>query len=129
MRMIILGLVLSLSALPGCTAMIVGGLAAGTVAYAKGDLVVIEEAPYSEVFQATIKGLRDLGYYLARTDGVIVADSPRYVTVALSPIEGDRATRIKIRVGTFGNQSRSVEILDEIRENVAAAKEAEEVIQ
>jgi len=107
----------------GCAAALVaGGVAAGagTVLYVKGDLETTLERPYDNVWDASLEGIRALGLRPSRRDkgaekGVIKARrlDGKTVTILVYPLTM-KTTKLSIRVGTFGDEESSREILTAI---------------
>lgn len=104
----------------GCAAAVVGGGAAGTVLYMKGDLEKTIHAPYDQVYEAGLSGLKDLGLDVAETGKGTEKASIKSRRLDGKPIriniapQTKETTRISIRVGTFGDEQSSREILDAI---------------
>lgn len=134
MRLLCLAMVLVCMAVSssGCLALAVGAGAAGTVAYMRGDLDAQEPYDIDTVYAATRKSLDelDLPVLEGKTDkdalsATIVArdaDDKR-VTVKLKTLV-ENATRISVRVGTFGNEVKERLIYNQIRENLKAAADS-----
>jgi len=107
----------------GCAAaLLAGGVAAGagTVLYVKGDLQTTIERPYDDVWDASLEGIRALGLRPSRRDkgaekGVIKTRrlDGKSVTILVYP-QTRRTTKLSIRVGTFGDEESSLEILKAI---------------
>ncbi len=114
-------LLLMLLPLPGCGVLILGGAAAGTVGYVSGDLSATLDGTFEEVIRATDQAIADnsitqtsrnagrySGVYQLRTSqGDKVALNIAYATKDL--------TNITIRVGVFGDEPLSYQILNEIQ--------------
>jgi len=124
-RMQILGAALLLCGtavfIQGCVAVAAAGLGAGTVAYVKGDLKALEAANLDKVYKATEKALDELEFSVTKKtkdvlSAVIVARDAanKKITIKLSAVEED-ATKISIRVGTFGNETKSRMIYEQIK--------------
>lgn len=118
-------LVLSLLMNIGCPAAVIvgGGAAAGgaSVAYIKGELKSTEQVSLNQAWQATQKAMDDLGFHITSRakdafDAELTASGARdkKVKIILKKIS-DTRTEVKIRVGTFGDQSLSAQILESIR--------------
>ncbi|MFN0057935.1 MAG: DUF3568 family protein [Planctomycetota bacterium] len=116
-----------LATLPGCFLLLVGGAAAGgvaAIAYVNGELVSEEKATLDKSWDAMQAAAKALELPSTRTakDQLVAtlecrgADNTEYVLRA-ERIDVDR-TRIKIRVGTFGDRTRSDQILAEIRKRL-----------
>ncbi len=110
--------------LSGCIIAAVGAGAAGTVAYVKGDLEVIEAKKLEVVHEATVKALKELELSIIQDTKdkmaatVIARDSQdKKVTVKLTAVT-DESTEISIRFGTFGNEAKSTMVYNKIKENL-----------
>ncbi len=107
----------------GCAAVLLAGGAAagaGTVLYVRGALEATYDQPYDVVWQASLDGIKSLGLRPTKRDkgpakGVIktrrLDDKP--VTIIVSPLT-QKTTKVSIRVGTFGDEVSSTEILEAI---------------
>jgi len=108
----------------GCVALLVGGAAAagaGTVAYVRGELRSTEDAPFERAWAAAQRALRDLEIPVTAQEkdglsGRITARAAgdRKVTVRLRKVTGT-TTEIRIRVGTWGDEAASRQILESIQ--------------
>jgi hypothetical protein len=121
LTVLLLGAVASMS---GCLAAAVGAGAVGTVAYIKGDLEAVEAKNIDAVYAATKKALKQLRLSVTRESkdaisGIITARDAqdKKVTIKLnSTAEG--ATKISVRVGLFGNETKSNLIYQRIHDNL-----------
>jgi hypothetical protein len=105
----------------GCVAVAVGGAAAGTVAYVRGDLEATVDAGYERSLRATKAGIERMRFSLVseRSDAV----SGRFVARTaldkkidvLVTKDGEKATKVRIRVGVFGDEQISLALLDAIK--------------
>jgi len=105
-------------------ALLVGGAAAagaGTVAYVRGELRSTEDAPFERAWTAAQRALRDLEMPVTAQEkdglsGRIIARAAgdRKVTVRLRKVTGT-TTEIRIRVGTWGDEAASRQILESIQ--------------
>ena len=107
--------------LSGCGIVILGGAAAGTVGYVSGDLEATLENPYDQVVAAINRAIAEnsiteiskteekqqISYVLKTLQGDKVQLNAAYATKELS--------NVSIRVGTFGDENLSREILNEIK--------------
>jgi hypothetical protein len=121
---LILGLSLVVNS--GCPAIFVGAAAggaagAGAVAYIDGELKSTEEVSLNRAWKATEKAMCDLDFRITdkakdALDAQLKASgaSGKKIQVALKRISKNR-TEIRIRVGTFGDESLSLQILDTIK--------------
>ncbi len=117
-------LALCLALQSGCAALLLtGGAAAGagTFAYVKGKLKASESAPLPKVYDASLAAMQNLEFAVttqekdalsARIVARAVGDKKVQVNLKKAT-EG--VTEIRIRVGTFGDESTSRLILDKIR--------------
>ncbi len=114
----------------GCTAVLVGGAAAGGVgvaAYVMGDLEAVEEVPLDKAWGASKAAIDELAFTpVSDTKDEVSAKlvtrtaSDRKVTIALKR-QTDELTKISIRVGVWGDEALSLKILESIREQYATA--------
>ena len=111
----------------GCTVALVGaGVAAGagTVAYLRGDLEAVEPKNIDTVFEATEKAVEELGLKVSKKtkdkmSAVIIARDAqdKKITIKLrAAAEG--GTKLSIRVGGFGDETKSRLIYQKIREKL-----------
>jgi hypothetical protein len=118
-------LVLSLLMNTGCppAVMVGGGAAAGSAsfAYISGELKSTEQVSLNLAWQATQTAMDDLGFHITSRvkdafDAELTASGARdkKIRIVLKKIS-DTCTEVKIRVGTFGSQSLSAQILEAIR--------------
>lgn len=113
-------------ALTGCAAaLIAGGAAAGVgaVAYVKGDLEKTYDRSLSSLYEASKAGLRDMEFTPKsdRKDAVeyhLVSTMADGTEVKVNGRRQDQMTRISIRVGVFGDESASRQILDKIESHL-----------
>jgi hypothetical protein len=116
-------LVLTAAVVQGCVVAAVGA-GAGTVAYLRGDLEVVESKDINAVYAATKKALDELGYKVTKDakdalEAEIVARDAGddKITIVLKKTAAD-ATKVSIRVGTFGDETKSQLIYGKIRDNL-----------
>ena len=111
----------------GCLLVAVGAGAAGTVAYVKGDLEATLDAGMESAYAASLKALDQLqivptqrlkdslsAEIIART-----SDDTK-ITIKLTRVE-DKATKLSIRFGVFGDQEQSTTIYSHIKQNLKSA--------
>jgi hypothetical protein len=105
----------------GCLIVAAGAAGAGTVAYVRGDLQATLDAGYEESLRATRGGLERMKYSIIsdRSDalaGEFVARTAldKKVQVRVTK-ESDALTKIRIRVGVFGDEEISRSLLDAIK--------------
>jgi len=110
--------------LQGCLVTAVGVGAAGTIAYVRGDLQAVESASIDDVYEATLKALKELELIPTRkTKDALAAEIITYdaqdkkITIKLKS-SADGATELSIRVGVFGSETKSRMIYQKIRDNL-----------
>lgn len=108
----------------GCVVAAVGGGAAGTVAYIRGDLETVEEKDIDAVYKATEKALEELGLKVSKKtkdamSAVIVARDAqdKKVTIKLNAT-AEETTKLSIRIGMFGSETKSRLICQKIHDNL-----------
>jgi hypothetical protein len=132
MRIQSIGLVLILAGLTvnsaGCLVVAAGAGAAGTVAYMRGDLETEEPYKLDVVYAATREATKqlELSVLEGKTEkdalsAIIVARdaADKRVTIHLKA-RTEQTTGISIRIGTFGDQTKSQMIYNRIKENLRA---------
>ena len=114
----------SMLLLQGCVVAAVGIGAAGTIAYVRGDLQAVESESIDDVYEATLKALKELELIPTRkTKDALGAEIITYdaqdkkITIRLkSAAEG--TTKLSIRIGVFGSETKSRLIYQKIRDNL-----------
>lgn len=123
-----LGLILAAAtlaaSLTGCVAVVAGAAGASTVAYVRGELDSPLNANYDTSVKAVNRAIKQLefalidehhdaltAYFTARTAG----DKKIEITVVKV---SDDTSKVKIRIGFFGDQSLSMTILNKIKSNL-----------
>ena len=108
----------------GCVVAAVGGGAAGTVAYIRGDLEAVEAKDIDAVYKATEKAMEELGLKVSKKtkdamSAVIVARDAqdKKVTIKLNAT-AEETTKLSIRIGTFGSETKSRLICQKIHDNL-----------
>ena len=110
----------------GCLLVAAGAGAAGTVAYMRGDLEVGLPYHIEFVYDATRQAMTQLQLPVvegrtmkdALSATIVARDAEdKRVTIKLRS-ESELSTRISIRIGTFGDQTKSQMIYDRIRDNL-----------
>lgn len=121
---LILLLVGTAALLQGCLAVVVGAGAAGTVAYVRGDLESVEPKDINTVYQATLKAMEQLELSVSKktkdamSAEIVARDSQdKKVTITLGAT-AEGATKLSIRIGTFGSETKSRLIYDQIKKNL-----------
>lgn len=127
-RQLLLPLMLGLSLLVnnGCPAVFVGAAAGGAAAvgavrYVGGELRSTEEISLSRAWKATQLAMGDLEFHIEEKgkdafDAELNASgaSGKKIKVALKKIS-DKRTEVRIRIGIFGDESLSRQILEKIK--------------
>jgi len=108
----------------GLELLLIGAGAAGTIAYVKGDLEAVESAKLDVVYDATLKSLDKLELKVTTKSkdvlsGMIVARDAqdKKITIKFKAVT-EEATKLYIRVGVFGSETKSRLLYQEIRENL-----------
>lgn len=108
----------------GCVVAAVGGGAASTVAYIRGDLEAVEAKDIDTVYKATEKALEELGLKVSKKtkdamSAVIIARDAqdKKITIKLNAT-AEGTTKLSIRIGTFGNETKSRLIYQKISDNL-----------
>ena len=109
--------------LQGCLVAAVGA-GAGTVAYMRGDLEAVEAKDIDTVYAATRKAVEQLDLKVssdtkdALSAEIVARDAQdKKITIKLKSTTED-TTEISIRVGTFGSETKSRLIHDQIKNNL-----------
>ena len=117
-------LTVALATSGGCFLLAAGAATGAGVAYAKGDIERIVNAPSDRVVAAAERALADLGFHGVHTedkdDGRRVAartSNDKEIHVFVAP-RGDNVTKIWVRIGTFGEESLSESIYERIKANL-----------
>lgn len=110
--------------LSGCMLLAVGAGAAGTVAYVRGDLEAVEAKKLDTVYDATKKALEQLELSISKdtkdamSAEITARDSQdKKITVKLTAATED-STKLSIRFGVFGDETKSRMIHDQIKKNL-----------
>ena len=109
----------------GCVAAVVGaGAGVGTYAYVKGEMKSVEQASLDKTWSAVEKTVKDMGFFVVSKSrdalaGVVEARGAgdKKITIKVSLVT-DKTTEVGIRVGTFGDEKYSYQILENIRKNM-----------
>ena len=108
----------------GCVVAAVGAGAAGTVAFIRGDLEAAEAKKLDVVYDATLKALEELELPVSqkskdKMSALIVAHDARSKKIKIKlHATTEETTKISIRVGWFGSESKSRMIYEEIQKNL-----------
>ena len=114
----------SMLLLQGCVVAAVGLGAAGTIAYVRGDLQAVESESIDVVYEASLKALEELELLPTRkTKDALGAEIVTYdaqdkkITIRLKSA-AEKTTRLSIRIGVFGSETKSRLIYQTIRDNL-----------
>ncbi|MBU6399137.1 MAG: DUF3568 family protein [Verrucomicrobia bacterium] len=125
-------LLLSLSAagLTGCAALLVGGAVAagaaagvGAAAYSKGELRATENATLDQAWAAVPAAMQDYGVTVVdkardELNATVQGQTPDKTKIVVKlKNAGKGTTDVRIRVGTFGNETISRQILEAMRKH------------
>lgn len=109
--------------LQGCLVAAVGA-GAGTVAYLRGDLEAVEAKDIDAVYAATKKAVEQLELDVssdtkdALSAEIVARDAQNKKIVIKLKSATENTTQISIRVGTFGSETKSRLIHDQIKKNL-----------
>jgi len=108
----------------GCMVAAVGLGAAGTIAYVRGDLQSFESERIDKVYEATLEAVDELELNVttkskdALSALIVARDADdKKVTIKLKAT-AEGPTELSIRIGVFGNETKSRLIYQKIRENL-----------
>jgi len=120
--LMVLGISMAIVA-QGCVVAAVGA-GAGTIAYIKGDLEAVESKIIDVVYEATEKAVEQLGLNVSKktkdalSATIVARDAQdKKVTIKLKATT-ENTTKISIRVGIFGSETKSRLIYEQIRDNL-----------
>ena len=130
-RILVVLMLFSAAALiQGCIVAAVGAGAVGTMAYVKGDLESVEDANIEVVYKATVKAIKDLDLTLTMTEKDALSAQigardaqDKKITIKLKAVSGG-TTKISVRVGTFGDETKSRLIYEAIQKNISSISES-----
>jgi len=114
----------SMLLLQGCMVAAVGIGAAGTIAYVRGDLQAVESASIDEVYEASLKALKELELIPTRKvkdalgAEIITYDAQDKKITIILKFTAEGTTKLSIRVGVFGSETKSRLIYQKIRDNL-----------
>lgn len=130
-KVLAVGAILWVPALSGCAAALIGagaGAGAGTVAYIQGEHSQIHKGAYEKAWSATLTALKQMDIRVVKTEkdalgGTITARraDDTSVTIKEEPV-GTDSTRVRIRIGMFGDQVASESIQARIDSNLQGRK-------
>lgn len=123
---LLMGLLVVVVGASGCVAVAVGAGAAGTVAYLAGDLEAHQAYDIDTVFAASKEALAELGMKLVEGETnedalaatIVARDAADKEIVVKLKATMTGGTDISIRVGTFGDDTKSQLVYEQIRKNL-----------
>ena len=108
----------------GCVLFLVGaaaGAGAGTYAYVSGELKGSESVSLDKAWNASLAAMKDLEFPITtkskdalQAEVVARTSADKKIVVKLKKVS-DKTTEIRVRVGTFGDETLSRMILDKIK--------------
>jgi RNA binding exosome subunit len=106
----------------GCPAFLIGGAAGGgAVGYFGGELKSTEEVSLNRAWNATQQAMKDLGFTITSKEKhalnsqlIAKGAANKRIKIKLNK-QSNMLTEIRIRVGTFGDESLSLKILERIK--------------
>ena len=106
----------------GCFALVVGAAAgAGGFAYVEGDLEKNVDESLKTAHKASLAGLKDLKMFIVKDElkldsSVIKAQNSdgKDITINIKALT-EHASKIRVRVGIFGDEAESVKVLNAIQ--------------
>jgi hypothetical protein len=114
----------------GCTALLVGGVAAaaaaGTYVYTEGRLETVEDARLDAVYEGALAAVKDMEFPVKeqRRDALsarVVAERADRTEVKIAlERRSDDTTEVRIRVGIVGDEEVSRRVLAKMREHIRA---------
>jgi hypothetical protein len=106
----------------GCLAVAAGAAAgAGTYAYVTGELSTVQEVPLDRAWSAAKSTVNDLQFTIkeeakdALQARLISQQADQTEVKILLDAQGDKVTKIRVRIGVFGDEATSRLILDKIK--------------
>lgn len=108
----------------GCVAVMAGAGAGAAVAYVRGDLDAILDAGLDKSVRATNRAIEQLKFAkISQKEDALIAvlvarnAADKKIEIRLEK-QSETVTKVKIRVGTFGDEALSVAILDKVKMNL-----------
>ncbi|MDX2117480.1 MAG: DUF3568 family protein [Planctomycetota bacterium] len=113
----------TMASLSGCL-VLAAGAGAGTYAYVSGAVETTLSAPIDEVNSAAVAACGALGFTGVNSTGDALAKEiaartgkDEAVKIKMTK-EGDSSTKVSVRIGNFGDEARSNQILDAIKKRL-----------
>jgi hypothetical protein len=114
----------TLAATSGCVAVVAGAGAGAAVAYVRGDLDGTVNAGFNQAVRAASAAIGDLKFARVTEkkdamQAIIVARNAADKRIEIRVEEaGEKTSKVKIRVGVFGDESLSMAIFDKVKSNL-----------
>ena len=112
------------ASLTGCVAVVAGAAGAGTVAWVQGRLEAVLDANYEKAVTAANLAIKQFQFskISEKKDAltaILIARTAedKKVEIKVSKV-GDQTSKVRIRVGFFGDEALSLTILDKIKTNL-----------
>jgi hypothetical protein len=123
-RPFVAGLLLATVALSAGCVVVAAGAGAGAVAYVRGQLEATLDADFQKSVEATNRAIQQLQYAKVSEHKDALVDTfvarnadDKKIEIRLETVSA-HTTKVRIRVGVFGNQPTSVAILEKIKSNL-----------
>ena len=108
----------------GCIIAAVGVGAAGTIAYIRGDLEAVESENIDTVYDAALQAAEELELRIisktkdALSATIIARDAQDKKVQIILRTTAENTTKLSIRIGTFGSETKSTLIYQKIYDNL-----------
>jgi endo-beta-N-acetylglucosaminidase D len=108
----------------GCVVAAVGAGAAGTIAYIRGDLESIESENIDKVYDAALQAAEELELRIiskskdALSATIVARDAQDKKVQIKLQTKAENTTKLSIRIGTFGSETKSRLIYQKIYDNL-----------
>jgi len=123
-RLVLAAAALVLASLTGCVAVVAGAAGAGAVAYVRGQLESTLSAGYDKAADAANLAVQQLQFSKISEKKDAVADiitvrtaGDRKIVIKIDKVAA-LSSKVRIRVGWFGDEALSLTVLDKIRANL-----------
>lgn len=109
---------------PGCVAVIAGAGAGAAVAYVRGDLDTTLSASYEKTVRAANAALSDLKFAKVSEkkdalQAILIARNAADKKIEIRVgLVAENVSKLKIRVGVFGDEAQSLAILEKVKSNL-----------
>jgi len=110
--------------LQGCVVAAVGVGAAGTIAYIRGDLESVESENIEKVYEAALQATEELELRIiskskdALSATIVARDAQDKKVQIKLQTTAENTTKLSIRIGTFGSETKSRLIYQKIYDNL-----------